>query len=204
MALIGHASCGYLLVLEDSIGAWYTLSVILWCSWLASVKEKVKRICSKLCKLLLVCIESRGERGRGKILTAAPVEMEYSKRKEYGDLRGWTLAHPSSSSTRIFSVQKTFFPLPPSLSSVPLPSSLHKMDLENGHIGIFPRTQHKVCGSQLFLGAAIRVHQSFCTHSHLVEYSPIHLKTVLLGILIKQQQNVTQMPFFHSFGRDAR
>jgi len=38
MALLCCDSCGYLLALEESIGAWYTLSVILWCSWLASVK----------------------------------------------------------------------------------------------------------------------------------------------------------------------
>lgn len=32
MALICHDSCCYLVILEEFIGAWYTLSVILWCS----------------------------------------------------------------------------------------------------------------------------------------------------------------------------
>lgn len=145
MALIYHDSCGYLLALEESIGAWYTLSVILWCSWLASVKETVKRNCFKLYKLL-PCLHRRWARERnrrGEILTAAAIKMEYSclKRKAYGVLKAENLAHPNSSSNQIFSVQKKFLPLPPSLSPVPLPSSLHNLDLGNGHIGIFPRIQ---------------------------------------------------------------
>lgn len=65
MALICHDSCCYLVILEEFIGAWYTLSVILWCSWLASVIEKVKRNWSKLYKLL-PCLCKIWDRKKGE------------------------------------------------------------------------------------------------------------------------------------------
>lgn len=113
------------------------------------------------------------------------------------------LAHPNSSSTHIISVQKRFLLLPPSLSSVPLPSSLHNMDLENAHIGIFPRIQYKFCGSQLFLDLATHVQQFFCTRSRLIEYIPIPLKTAFAQhpgqtAIIKCCSDATCSLFLHS------
>lgn len=69
-------------------------------------------------------------------------------------------------------MQKRFLPLPPSLSSVPLPSSLHNTDLENGHTGIFPRIE--ILWLTAFSGFS-NTCTSVLLHMHIVEYIPIPL-----------------------------